>query len=126
MDMAVELLYGECHRNLRQTTAANAAAVAGDGLHIDAPFQEPTPKMSNENLVESSQWDAVWHHKVSPPLRPWSSYLCWRFHKLFSEFIKAGDRVLEVGCGGSHFLPYFAQRLGPKSADLITLNKGWR
>jgi 2-polyprenyl-3-methyl-5-hydroxy-6-metoxy-1,4-benzoquinol methylase len=70
--------------------------------------------MSNENLVETSQWNAVWDRKVSPPLplRPWRSYVCWRFHRLFSEFIKPGDSVLEVGCGGSRFLPYFAQRLG--------------
>lgn len=74
--------------------------------------------MSNENLVENAQWDAVWHRKVSPPLplRPWRSYVCWRFHKLFSKFIKPGDSVLEVGCGGSRFLPYFAQRLGAKVA----------
>jgi 2-polyprenyl-3-methyl-5-hydroxy-6-metoxy-1,4-benzoquinol methylase len=67
----------------------------------------------NRNLVASEQWDASWA-TISAPLRlrPWRDYVSWRFARLFREYIKPGQRVLEVGCGGSRFLPYFAKDLG--------------
>lgn len=70
----------------------------------------------NGNLVERSQWNSSWRGKVKAPLplRPWRSYESWRLHRLFSGFINQADSVLEVGCGGSRFLPYFARRLGAK------------
>lgn len=67
----------------------------------------------NRNLVASEQWDASWAATNAPlRLRPWRDYVSWRFARLFREYIKPGDRVLEVGCGGSRFLPYFAKDLG--------------
>ena len=68
---------------------------------------------ANRNLVEAEQWDASWASTSAPlRLRPWRDYVSWRFDCLFREYIKPGDRVLEVGCGGSRFLPYFAKDLG--------------
>lgn len=68
---------------------------------------------ANKNLVTSEQWDASWASMDAPlRLRPWRDYVSWRFAKLFRQYIKPGDRVLEVGCGGSRFLPYFAKDLG--------------
>ena len=67
---------------------------------------------ANTNLVGSEQWDASWAAVNAPlRLRPWRDYVSWRFDRLFRRFIKPGDRVLEVGCGGSRFLPYFAKDL---------------
>lgn len=67
----------------------------------------------NGNLVTSAQWDSQWA-KSRPPrrLRPWRDYLSWRFAEVFKKYIRPGCRVLEVGCGGSRFLPYFAKDLG--------------
>ena len=73
----------------------------------DAPADE------NRNLVASEQWDASWAGTNAPlRLRPWRDYVSWRFARLFREYIQPGQRVLEVGCGGSRFLPYFARDLG--------------
>lgn len=67
----------------------------------------------NQNLVSSSQWDGNWETLRAPrPLRPWRSYLSWRFAQVFRAHIESGDRILEVGCGGSKWLPYFAKQLG--------------
>ena len=72
-----------------------------------------TPAAENRNLVASEQWDASWAGTNAPlRLRPWRDYVSWRFARLFREYIKPGQRVLEVGCGGSRFLPYFAKDLG--------------
>ena len=79
---------------------------------------EPIPCPSeaaaeNRNLVAAEQWDASWASASAPfRLRPWRDYVSWRFARLFREYIKPRDRVLEVGCGGSRFLPYFAKDLG--------------
>lgn len=69
--------------------------------------QEPA-----ENLIQADQWDSQWSAISAPrPLRAWRDYVSWRFTELFRKYIKPGDRVLEVGCGGSRFLPYFAREL---------------
>ncbi len=66
----------------------------------------------NINLIDSEQWDRSWARTNAPRrLRPWRDYLSWRLARLFSSHIKPGDHVLEVGCGGSRFLPYFAKDL---------------
>jgi 2-polyprenyl-3-methyl-5-hydroxy-6-metoxy-1,4-benzoquinol methylase len=73
----------------------------------------PEIVVENKNLVACEQWDASWTSMSAPlRLRAWRDYLSWRFARLFREYIKPGDRVLEVGCGGSRFLPYFAKDLG--------------
>ena len=67
----------------------------------------------NRNLVASEQWDSSWAATNAPlRLRPWRDYVSWRFDRLFRQYIRPGNRVLEVGCGGSRFLPYFAKDLG--------------
>ncbi len=67
----------------------------------------------NTNLISSDYWDSNWSDLRPPrPLRPWRSYVSWRFAEVFRKHIKPGDRVLEVGCGGSRCLPYFAKKLG--------------
>ena len=73
----------------------------------------PDSSSENKNLVAAEQWNASWAAVDAPlRLRPWRDYVSWRFDRLFRQYIKAGDRVLEVGCGGSRFLPYFAKDLG--------------
>lgn len=71
-----------------------------------------TSTNSSGNLIEADQWDTQWSAVSAPRrLRPWRDYVSWRFTQLFRRYIKPGDRVLEIGCGGSRFLPYFAREL---------------
>ena len=73
----------------------------------------PPAAAEKTNLIGSEQWDASWATTAAPiRLRPWRDYLSWRFCQVFREYIHPGSRVLEVGCGGSRFLPYFAKDLG--------------
>ena len=70
-----------------------------------------------ESLTDSAYWDRTWSHRAVPqPLNPRGSGLNSsvprRWHRFFSQSfgslgICAGDRLLEAGCGGSVFLPYF-------------------
>ena len=73
----------------------------------------PATQHGNTNLIGSDQWNISWA-AAAPPirLRAWRDYVSWRLSRLFREYIKAGHRILEVGCGGSAFLPYFAKDLG--------------
>jgi SAM-dependent methyltransferase len=67
----------------------------------------------NTNLIQSEQWDAAWGATRPPrPLRPWRNYLSWMFAQVFKSNIPQGARILEVGCGGSKWLPYFAKTFG--------------
>jgi len=67
----------------------------------------------NTNLIGAEQWNASWEAIASPiRLRPWRDYTSWLFDRFFRDYIRRGDRVLEVGCGGSRLLPYFAKDLG--------------
>jgi 2-polyprenyl-3-methyl-5-hydroxy-6-metoxy-1,4-benzoquinol methylase len=73
---------------------------------------DSTDGSSNANLVDSGQWNSQWQASRAPRrLRPWRDYLSWRFSKVFRQYIMTGNRVLEIGCGGSRFLPYFARDL---------------
>src|SRR5664279_4123017 len=77
-----------------------------DSAAVDAEFR-------NTNLIASEQWNASWATSAAPiRLRPWRDYVSWRFARFFREYVRPGDRVLEVGCGGSRLLPFFARDLG--------------
>ena len=68
--------------------------------------------LASSNLIQATQWDSQWSTVSAPRrLRAWRDYVSWRFTRLFRQYIKPGDRVLEIGCGGSRFLPYFAREL---------------
>ena len=82
---------------------------------------------ANKNLVTSEQWDASWASMDAPlRLRPWRDYVSWRFAKLFRQYIKPGDRVLEVGCGGSRFLHTSPKIWEPKCGASTTRRPAWR
>ena len=66
-------------------------------------------------------WDRFWSQYPLPPaLDPEAKGLgrpvWWRFHQyfqgIFNDRQTRGKKLLEVGCGGSVFLPYFAKSFG--------------
>lgn len=75
-----------------------------------------------ESLTNAGYWDRTWSGRsVPPPLQPGARGLNGtvprRWHGFFTETFAAiglrpGDRLLEAGCGGSVFLPYFVQQHG--------------
>ena len=69
-----------------------------------------------KNKASIEYWDGVWDSDQIPlPLDPYkkglNNYVSSRLHDLFKRTlkqinIKSGDKVIEVGCGGSTILPY--------------------
>jgi SAM-dependent methyltransferase len=71
-----------------------------------------------ERLAEKSHWDETWEN-LSPPLRVNKlRYSEYRFAKLFERALENERRrdikVLEVGCGGSRWMPLFYRELKVK------------
>jgi 2-polyprenyl-3-methyl-5-hydroxy-6-metoxy-1,4-benzoquinol methylase len=73
-------------------------------------------------LTDVAYWDRTWSDRAIPvPLDPRAPGLNGvvqrRWHRYFADAfrrigIAPGDRILEAGCGGSVFLPYFAREFG--------------
>lgn len=87
-----------------------------------------------ESLTDSDYWDRTWSGRTIPePLDPHgrglNSTLPRRWHRFFSQSfaslgIRAGDRLLEAGCGGSVFLPYFVREYGLDAEGLDNSSEG--
>jgi SAM-dependent methyltransferase len=69
-----------------------------------------------------SYWERYWEDRepalpaaVDPRLPGWDNYLNRRFDELYKRVLPSGSegmRFLEVGCGRSTWLPYFAREFG--------------
>lgn len=87
-----------------------------------------------ESLTDSAYWDRTWSRRAVPqPLDPrrsgLNSTVPRRWHRFFSQSfdslgIRAGDRLLEAGCGGSVFLPYFVSEYGLDAEGLDNSTEG--
>jgi 2-polyprenyl-3-methyl-5-hydroxy-6-metoxy-1,4-benzoquinol methylase len=87
-----------------------------------------------ESLTDSDYWDKTWADRAVPqPLNPrdsgLNSTLPRRWHGFLSQSfgslgIRAGDRLLEAGCGGSVFLPYFVTEYGLDAEGLDNSTEG--
>jgi 2-polyprenyl-3-methyl-5-hydroxy-6-metoxy-1,4-benzoquinol methylase len=77
---------------------------------------------SVESLTDTDYWDRAWSQREAPePLDPragglngtvaryWHAFFAKTFRTLG---IRADERLLEAGCGGSIFLPYFVREYG--------------
>jgi 2-polyprenyl-3-methyl-5-hydroxy-6-metoxy-1,4-benzoquinol methylase len=106
--------------------------------HDGAP-NEPAeaPQMVNErveSLTDANYWDRTWAGRIIPqPLdsrrRGLNATVPRRWHRFFSQVfasldIRAGDRLLEAGCGGSVFLPYFVREHGLAAEGLDNSPEG--
>jgi 2-polyprenyl-3-methyl-5-hydroxy-6-metoxy-1,4-benzoquinol methylase len=87
-----------------------------------------------ESLTDPEYWDRTWSARTIPePLNPrgagLNSTVARRWHRFFSHAfgylgIRAGDRLLEAGCGGSVFLPYFVTEHGLEAEGLDNSPEG--
>jgi 2-polyprenyl-3-methyl-5-hydroxy-6-metoxy-1,4-benzoquinol methylase len=68
-------------------------------------------------------WDSVWKASdipegIKPQQRGLPNYINYHFHeyfcRLFSAMNTQGEKVLEIGCGRSAWLPYFSKEFGFK------------
>ncbi len=82
--------------------------------------------MPNKNLITEDSWNERWKrlNRGPRPLRPWRSHQDWLYSRLFKKFIRKGARVIEIGCGGSHWLPYFAKHFNADVWGLDFSSKG--
>jgi len=79
-------------------------------------------EQSADSLTQARYWDNVWaDHTIPSPLDPFQKGLngvvprtCHRyFQALFQALdVKPGDLMLEAGCGGSIYPPYFRRHFG--------------
>jgi SAM-dependent methyltransferase len=88
--------------------------------------------LTTEALTNDAYWDASWTHRAVPaPLDPHAPGLNGTvpraYHAFFAEMftvagIQPGDSIMEVGCGGSQFLPYLARawKLEARGIDYST------
>ena len=87
-----------------------------------------------DSLTDPAYWDKTWSGRPIPePLDPRGSGLngtvARRWHQFFSQTfsslgIRAGDRLLEAGCGGSVLLPYFVREYGLEAEGLDNSPEG--
>lgn len=61
-----------------------------------------------EKLSSVEHWESEWSKQ---PIRSFTtvSYFDMRMHRCFARAARPGDRVAEIGCGGSRWLRYFDQ-----------------
>jgi 2-polyprenyl-3-methyl-5-hydroxy-6-metoxy-1,4-benzoquinol methylase len=68
-------------------------------------------------------WDNLWSDRgiipgIDPRQSGFPNYVNRRFHQLFCEIFSnrktQGEKILEIGCAGSLWLPYFAKEFGFK------------
>lgn len=66
-------------------------------------------------------WDALWEtahsgSRVEPAARDLNHYIDRKFHEFFCDTFRSidtrGKSLLEIGCGNSSWLPYFAREFG--------------
>jgi SAM-dependent methyltransferase len=82
--------------------------------------QEPPPSARSER----SYWDATWSvDDIPSPVDPESTKPEDRYYRLLHRdfralFASRPGRLVEVGCGGSRFLPYFARAFGVEVVGL--------
>jgi SAM-dependent methyltransferase len=87
-----------------------------------------------ESLTDAVYWDRTWAGRTIPQPLDWrgtglNATVPRRWHGFFSQAfpamaIRAGDRLLEAGCGGSVFLPYFAREHGLAAEGLDNSPEG--
>lgn len=79
----------------------------------------PSAKKNND-IAGRDYWNEAWaDRKIASPINPHNNslknYVNIRFHNIFRRVLSnylAGAKLLEIGCAGSAWLPYFALEFG--------------
>jgi 2-polyprenyl-3-methyl-5-hydroxy-6-metoxy-1,4-benzoquinol methylase len=76
-------------------------------------------EISDRDKAGKEYWDRVYvpgrrAEAINPRDTSLRNYIARRFHRFFEENISTmrGEELLEVGCGGSQYLPYFSREFG--------------
>jgi 2-polyprenyl-3-methyl-5-hydroxy-6-metoxy-1,4-benzoquinol methylase len=86
---------------------------AGLARSREASYDDPgvtyheVPMTNGDRLSSVEVWEQAWQQQQR--IRPFNAlnYFDMRMHRVFSQSMRLGDRVVEVGCGGSRWLSYF-------------------
>lgn len=68
-----------------------------------------------QDMAGLGHWEGVWRRAARSPYKSVARSLTYgaaRLRNLFSQYVPCGAKVLEIGCGGSRWLPFLARRLG--------------
>lgn len=87
-----------------------------DKVQVNRPASTPPMPPSDSAITPKRYWDEWWKGKAREP-----SFKHWSLDPMISGFDRfllqnknlqplSGGRLLEIGCGGSNWLSYFAQR----------------
>lgn len=81
-----------------------------------------SPRKDEGRITTPGYWEGIWAGKEIPrPIDPShdvpENYYYQRVHELLTEIVggpteTAGKSLIEIGCGGSRWLPYFAKNYG--------------
>ncbi len=91
--------------------------------------------MKQRDMSGRDYWEKCWahaqmHSRVDPRVSGLNNYVVRRFHKYFCETLRdtdtRGRKLLEVGCAGSAWLPYFATHFGFEVCGLDYSERGCR
>jgi SAM-dependent methyltransferase len=63
------------------------------------------------DIARVGYWESVWKRKTSVRKFSRLSYYDFRLAQVFATLLMPGARVIEIGCGGSRWIGYFAERL---------------
>lgn len=86
------------------------------------------PHGNGQHLTDIAYWDHIWAGRSAPdPLDPaepgLNNAVSRSFHRLFARSfdrigLRPGSSIVEVGCGGSVMLPYFARTFGLRAEGI--------
>ena len=82
--------------------------------------------MNNEKEKTTKRyWDSLWEKReipqtVDPSEGSLSNHIARQYHAFFEPLLcgMSGQSILEIGCAGSAWLPYFARQFGLKVTGL--------
>src|ERR1700685_3792518 len=72
---------------------------------------QPTLQDHPTDIASLSHWESVWQRAGRAPGFSALNYYDFRLARMFQPLVPPGARVVEIGCGGSRWIKYFAGKL---------------
>jgi 2-polyprenyl-3-methyl-5-hydroxy-6-metoxy-1,4-benzoquinol methylase len=89
------------------------------------------PGASNDDKAGKSYWDLTYSPEYAPPAvdphdTRLKNFVDRQFHHYLQETLSSmkGGKLLEIGCGGSRYLPYFSKEFGLNVSGLDYSSEG--
>lgn len=64
------------------------------------------------DIATEKYWNKSWGSVTLPRgMNPWKNPIDFRFQRLIKKYVEKGSSVLEIGCGGSTWMPFFRREM---------------